>query len=143
MQLLQSILKTWRWNPFTSLIVDDFRSWRGIDLQVASWHVQKKLASMDNTKHVGVMLPTSGLFPVAATAIWSLGKTIVPINYLLSPDEIAYIIKDAGLWANSDHGWPYAEDGWSATRNCATTTYGRKIVPFGGIPPIRRNCSSR
>jgi len=95
MQLLQSILKTWRWNLFTSLIVDDFRSWRGIDLQVASWHVQKKLASMDNSKHVGVMLPTSGLFPVAATAIWSLGKTIVPINYLLSPDEIAYIIKDA------------------------------------------------
>ena len=97
MQILKSILKSWRRNLFRPLVHDDFRTWRGIDLQIASWHLQKKLASCGDEQHVGVMLPTSGLFPVAATAIWSLGRTVVPLNYLLSSDEIAYIIKDAGL----------------------------------------------
>ena len=136
MQLLQSILKTWRWNLFTSLIVDDFRSWRGIDLQVASWHVQKKLASMDNSKHVGVMLPTSGLFPVAATAIWSLGKTIVPINYLLSPDEIAYIIKDAGLETVITVG-PMLEMVGPLPETVQQLRMDE--MSFGGLPPVRRS----
>ena len=135
MELLQSILKTWRRNLFQTLIVDDFRSWRGIDLQVASWHVQKKLISMDDSEHVGVMLPTSGLFPVAATAIWSLGKTIVPINYLLSPDEISYIMKDAGLKTVITVG-PMLNMVGPLPENVQALEMD--TMSFGGLPPIRR-----
>ena len=45
----------------------------------------------------GIMLPTSGLFPVAMMAAWMLGRTIVPLNYLLKADELAYVIGDAEL----------------------------------------------
>mgnify|MGYP006095040277 CR=1 FL=1 len=135
MQLLQTILKTWRRNLFRTLIVDDYRSWRGVDLRVATWHLQKKLASYGDSPHVGVMLPTSGLFPVAAAAIWSLGKTIVPINYLLSSDEIAYIIKDAGLETVITVGpmldmvGPLPE---------IVQELRMDEMSFGGFPPIRR-----
>ena len=95
MQLLRYIYKSWRRNAFRSIITDDYRSWRGIDLQVASWHVAKKIQTKE--PHVAILLPTSGLFPVALTAIWSLGKTAVPLNYLLSKEEIKYIIEDSGV----------------------------------------------
>ncbi len=97
MQLLRSIYSTWRRNLFRPLIVDDFRSWKGFELQVASWHLRKALESQTSNQHVAVLLPTSGLFPIALTAIWSSGKTIVPLNYLLSKEEILYTIKDSGV----------------------------------------------
>jgi len=43
------------------------------------------------------MLPTSGLFPMALLAAWSLGRTIVPLNYLLRREEIEFVIEDAEL----------------------------------------------
>lgn len=97
MHLLRSIYSTWRKNLFKQLIVDDFRSWKGIELQVASWHLRKQIKCKTQKENVAVLLPTSGLFPVALTAIWSLGKTVVPLNYLLSKDEIKYIMNDSGI----------------------------------------------
>ena len=35
------------------------------------------------------MLPTSGLFPAALLGAWRLGRTVVPLNYLLSPEDLA------------------------------------------------------
>jgi len=137
MQLLKSIFKSWRRNAFRSLIVDDYRSWRGIDLRVASWHVAKHIQS--DKQHIAVMLPTSGMFPVAVTAIWSLGKTAVPINYLLSKDEINFIIEDSGVdtvitvdaMVEMIGGLP---EGVRAIKF--------EELSFGGIPPIRRAVKS-
>lgn len=95
MKLLRSIYKSWRRNAFRKLITDDYRSWRGYELQIASWHVAKQIKT--DKPHVAILLPTSGMFPVAMTAIWSLGKTVVPLNYLLSIDEIKFIIEDSGV----------------------------------------------
>jgi long-chain acyl-CoA synthetase len=95
MKLLRSIYNSWRRNAFRTLITDDYRSWKGFELQVASWHIAKQLKT--DKPHVAVLLPTSGMFPASMTAIWSQGKTVVPLNYLLSPDEITYIIEDSGV----------------------------------------------
>lgn len=135
MRLLKSILKTWRRNLFRTLVVDDFRSWRGIDLQIASWHLQRFLASCDDSHNVGVMLPTSGLFPVAASAIWSLGKVVVPINYLLSPTEIEYIIKDARLKSVITVG-PMIDMVGSLPDGVRAILMNE--MSFSGFPPIRR-----
>jgi len=40
------------------------------------------------------MLPSSGAFPIAALAAWMLGRTVVPLNFLLKPDELQYVIDD-------------------------------------------------
>ncbi|HZW10697.1 MAG TPA: AMP-binding protein, partial [Phycisphaerales bacterium] len=43
---------------------------------------------------VGLLLPTSGAFPICALGAWILGRTVVPLNYLLKPDELQYVIDD-------------------------------------------------
>lgn len=59
-------------------------------------HAAAAIKSRCDTPTVGVMLPTSGAFPIAALAGWMLGKTVVPLNYLLKPDELQYVIDNCG-----------------------------------------------
>jgi long-chain acyl-CoA synthetase len=133
MRLLHSIYKTWRRNALRTLIEDDFRKWRGIDLQVASWHIAKRIKS--NQPNVAILLPTSGMFPISATAIWSLGKTVVPLNYLLTKDEIEFIIEDSGvdtvITVNA-----MVEMVGEFSKNVQLLKLDE--MSFGGFPPIRK-----
>ncbi len=88
------IIKTCLSHPTRTLITDDRTSYRGIDLFIASSHIASTLASVSQTHTVGLLLPTSAAFPIAALGSWMLSKTIVPLNYLLKPDELQYIIDD-------------------------------------------------
>lgn len=63
---------------------------------VAAMHVAAAIKARCDTPTVGVMTPTSGAFPIAALAGWMLGKTVVPLNYLLKQDELEYVIRDCG-----------------------------------------------
>lgn len=137
MQLLRSIYKTWRRNAFRTLIADDYRSWRGLDLQVASWHVAKHIQSQK--PHVAILLPTSGMFPVALTAIWSLGKTVVPLNYLLSKKEIKYIIEDSSVDTIITVGAMLDMIGELPT---GVKTLKLDQMSFKGFPPIRFSVKS-
>lgn len=47
--------------------------------------------------HVGIFARNSAAFVYAYMAIVSLGAVAVPINFQLSPREIAYVIQDAGI----------------------------------------------
>ncbi len=137
MQLLQSIYKTWRKNAFRTLITDDFRSWRGIDLQIASWHVTRAIKT--SKPHVAILLPTSGMFPVALSSIWSLGKTTVPLNYLLTRDEIAYIIEDSGVDTVVTVGAMVDMIG-GLPNNIRAIKLDE--MSFKGFPPIRKSVKS-
>ncbi len=47
--------------------------------------------------HVGIMLPASTAFPaVMFGALWA-GKVAVPLNFLLKPNELEKVVRDAGL----------------------------------------------
>jgi len=137
MELLHSIFKSWRRNAFRTLITDDFRSWRGITLQIASWHVAKQIQT--TKPHVAVLLPTSGMFPVAMTAIWSLGKTVVPLNYLLTKEEILYIIEDSGVDLVITVGAMLDMIGGLPE---GVKTIKLDEMSFTGIPPVRRAVQS-
>jgi acyl-CoA synthetase (AMP-forming)/AMP-acid ligase II len=82
--------------PFRTFIVDDRRSFRGIDLLAGSLFAAEAIAARSKTKNVAIMLPTTGAFPIAALAAWGLGKTVVPLNYLLKPEELKFILDDCG-----------------------------------------------
>ncbi len=82
-------------HPLRTMIVDDRRSYRGIDLLIGALHAAEAIASTSRTSTVGLMIPTSGAFPIAALACWMLGKTVVPLNYLLKPEDIRFIIDDS------------------------------------------------
>ena len=87
MELLLRIQRRLMWRPLREVIVDDFRRWKAFEVQALSWHIARQVERASQARAVGVMLPTSGLFPAAMMAIWQLGRVAVPLNYLLSrPD---------------------------------------------------------
>ncbi len=46
---------------------------------------------------VGILLLNSQKYIVTMLALWRAGKTVVPLNYLLPPQELGFIIKDSGM----------------------------------------------
>jgi long-chain acyl-CoA synthetase len=78
------------------LLVDDRRSYRGVDLLVIAWHIADLVDAKATAPRVAVMLPTSGAFAGVASGIWFAGRTAVPLNYLLKPEELQYVIDDCG-----------------------------------------------
>src|SRR4051794_5260720 len=83
-------------HPRQVCIVDDRRTYRRIDVLIGAMHVAAAIRGKCNSPTVGVMTPTSGAFPIAALAAWFLGKTLVPLNYLLKGEELQYVVDDCG-----------------------------------------------
>lgn len=84
-------------SPSRIAVVDDRRSYRAAEMLVAALHVASAIEKRSESQTVGLLLPTSGAFPIAALAAWSLGRTVVPLNYLLSQEELEFVIDDSGL----------------------------------------------
>jgi len=76
------------------VVVDDQRHWRAVELVVLALHLAAEIERRCESRTVGVLLPTSGLFPAAALAAWMTGRVVVPLNYLLKPEELQYVIDD-------------------------------------------------
>ncbi|RMD63651.1 MAG: long-chain fatty acid--CoA ligase [Planctomycetota bacterium] len=91
------ILRSLATRPFREAVVDDFRRWRAVELLAGAAHVAGALSRRSASPTVGVMLPTSGLFPVAALGAWWAGKVVVPVNYLLKEAEMQYIVAHSGV----------------------------------------------
>lgn len=96
MSVHTAILKTLLRRPGRVAVVDDRRSYRGIEIVVAALHLAQKLEGTCRTETVATLLPSSGAFPIAALAGWMLGKAVVPLNFFLKPDELQYVIDDCG-----------------------------------------------
>jgi len=78
------------------MLADDRRTYRGVDLLVIALHTADLVDSKSSTPRVAVMLPTSGAFAGVASGVWFAGRTVVPLNYLLKPEELQYVIDDCG-----------------------------------------------
>lgn len=90
------ILRSMLSSPRRLAVIDERRSYRSAEILVAALHVAAAVARVNESKCLGVMVPTSGAFPIAALAGWILGRVVVPLNYLLKPDELEYVIADCG-----------------------------------------------
>jgi long-chain acyl-CoA synthetase len=134
MELLSAIRRNLLLRPLRPAVIDDQRTWRGVDLMVVAWHLAREIARTSDAPRIGVMLPTSGLFPAAAIAGWTLGRTIVPINYLLSRSDLEYVARDAGLDAMVTVG-PMLDFIGGSLPGVADIRMDR--MRFGGIPPVR------
>lgn len=80
-----------------TFMVDDLRSYRGVDLLVAGMHIADQVDAKSTQPRVGLLIPTSGIMGAACYGVWLCGRTAVPLNYLLDESTLNYIIKDAGL----------------------------------------------
>jgi len=97
MSLLWPILRGLLRHPKRTLITDDQRSYSAAQLLVGSLHVAERVKRDTACPRVGVMLPTSGAFPLALLGTWWADKAVVPLNYLLSNDDLRFVIRDAGI----------------------------------------------
>jgi len=97
MNILAPILRQLLFHPLRVFVHDDQRAWKGLHLLLGAMHLANRIEKATDKPHVGIMLPTSGMFPMAMIAVWMLGRTVVPLNYLLKRDEIEYVIDDAEL----------------------------------------------
>ncbi|MCH8804490.1 MAG: AMP-binding protein [Planctomycetes bacterium] len=70
----------------------DFKSFRAVACGLAA-----QIESQSEQPRVGILAPTSSACAAAIFACWYAGKTPVPLNFLLAPEELAKIVRDAGL----------------------------------------------
>ena len=95
MSLIWPILQNAVQFPNRTAAIDDRRRYTYAEIAAAAMALAEKIDAATTAKHVGIMLPTSGAFPVALLAAWLAKRVAVPYNYLLSPDELTYVIRDS------------------------------------------------
>ena len=83
--------------PRRVAVMDDQRSYTYSQLLGGSMFLADQIESVTSAKHVGILLPTSGTFPMALLGAWVAGRVAVPLNYLLAPDELRYVIADSDI----------------------------------------------
>ena len=97
MSLLWSVVKHALQSPRKTAVIDDRRAYSYAELLGGALFTADQIELRTQAKHVGIMLPTSGAFPIALLGTWFAGRVAVPLNYLLAPDELAYVIRDSGV----------------------------------------------
>ncbi len=97
MSLLRPILAQAIKRPRSVAVIDDRQSYSYAKLIAGAYFIAREIKRNSSAMHVGIMLPTSGAFPIALLGAWIAGRVPVPFNYLLSKEELAYVIKDSDI----------------------------------------------
>lgn len=146
MSLLWPILKQGLQTPRRVAVIDDQRQYTYGQLLGGAMFLAEKIDSLSSARHVGILLPTSGAFPIALLATWLARRTAVPLNYLLSPQELSYVIDDSDIDTiiTVDAMIDFLEKGSGDQNGSATTAIPPDIqllkmeqVDYSGVPPLR------
>jgi long-chain acyl-CoA synthetase len=141
---MSNLLRPILWNvvrhPRRVAVIDDRRSWRYVDLLGGAFHIAKLIEQTSSARHVGIMLPTSGAFPMALLAVWMLGRVAVPVNYLLGDREKQFIVDDSDIDTIITAGAMLDFLKWRP-QNVQIHEIDR--MQFKGIPPLRWPASPR
>lgn len=78
-------------------IIDDTGSLTYAELCAAAKKMAALLTELTPQQNIGILLPTCKEFSIAYFATLLMGKTPVPLNFLMSPAQLSYVIKDAFL----------------------------------------------
>lgn len=80
-------------------LIENTRQWTFTELSDEVNRTAALLKEKVSGDTVGILLLNSREYIVTMLAIWKAGKTAVPLNYLLPPAELGFIIKDSGMSA--------------------------------------------
>ena len=86
-------------NGSRTALVEEDRKWTFGELAEESDNIAAMLREKVAGDAVGILLLNSQKYVTTLFGVWKAGKTPVPLNYLLPPQELAYIIKDSGMSA--------------------------------------------
>jgi long-chain acyl-CoA synthetase len=78
-------------------VIEEASRWTFADLSDESSRIAALIKQKVKGDTVGVLLLNSQKYLATMLGIWKAGKTAVPLNYLLPPSDLAFIIKDSGM----------------------------------------------
>jgi long-chain acyl-CoA synthetase len=81
----------------TALVDEAGRTWTYGQLSDEADRLASRIAAEVPGDAVGILLLNSQRFLVSMLAIWKAGKIAVPLNYLLPPQDLGFILKDSGM----------------------------------------------
>ncbi len=97
MGVLWPIVKQALAAPRRTAVIDDNGHHTYGDIVGAAAFIADAIDTATQAKHVGIILPTGAAFPMALLGAWWAGRTAVPLNYMLAPDELAYVVGDSDI----------------------------------------------
>ena len=137
MPLLRPILKQALRHPKRTAVVDDQGTSPYIKLLGGTFHLAKLIRKLTTKQNIGIMLPTSGAFPMALLGTWQAGKTAVPLNYLLANEDLQYVINDAEIDTILTVGKLLDHIGGEDAIPDGINIVKLEEQSFKGIPPVR------
>ena len=78
-------------------VIEEASRWTFAELSNESNRIAALIKAKVKGDTVGVLLLNSQKYLATMLGIWKAGKTAVPLNYLLPPSDLAFIIKDSGM----------------------------------------------
>ncbi|MCC7147397.1 MAG: AMP-binding protein [Phycisphaeraceae bacterium] len=137
MSLIWPIVKQALKGPGHVACVDDRGKLTYGRLLAGAMYVAEAIESRTDRPHVGLLLPTSGAFPVAILGAWLARRVMVPLNYLLAKDELQYVIQDSGIDTIITVGPMLDFIGGRAVIPTGVKLLLMEEMDFSGVPPLR------
>ncbi|MEM9415878.1 MAG: AMP-binding protein [Planctomycetota bacterium] len=137
MPLLRPILKQALCHPKRTAVVDDQKTYPYLTLLGGCFHLARLIRKTTDKPNVGIMLPTSGAFPMALLGTWQAKKTAVPLNYLLANEDLRYVIEDAEIDTLLTVGKLLDHIGGEAAIPDHINIVKLEEQSFKGLPPVR------
>ncbi|MCF6147833.1 MAG: long-chain fatty acid--CoA ligase [Candidatus Kuenenia sp.] len=97
MTLVESFLKSCLKHAQKTALVDENGTITYENLRKRSLALASNLSPQKTSNHIGILLPNSKEFVIAFYGTLLVGKIPVPLNYLLSPAQLLYVIHDADI----------------------------------------------
>ena len=95
--LVEALLEACDTRPDRAAVVDDSIALTYGRLARVAAVLRSVVLQATRADRVGICLPACALFPPTLLGVLWAGKKAVPINFLLSEDELAHVVRDAGL----------------------------------------------
>ncbi len=137
MSLLWPIVRNAISSSSRPAVIDDRRTYSYGELIGGALHLADQIEAATQNPHVGIMLPTSGAFPIALMGAWFARRAAVPLNYLLAEDELAYVIKDSGIDTLITVGPMLDFVGGAEKIPRGVNLMMLDKIKFEGLPPLR------
>jgi long-chain acyl-CoA synthetase len=91
------IIRRCLWSPRQIATIDETRTLTRAQLLIGAAILARDIQRTTKAKHVGLLLPATGGFALAALATWMAGRVVVPLNFLLKRDELEYVVRDSEI----------------------------------------------
>jgi len=95
--LVERLIESLRRHPRRVAVADPTRALTYRQLTRLASVLRDELRRATSCPRVGIMLPASTVFPATLYGTLWAGKTAVPLNFLLNPEELARVVQSADI----------------------------------------------